>query len=173
MRLKFHIAPTAMKCDACSRLPAGERCPDRCERNFVLSGWSSSFKHSRDAGMITSDNWVAVMHAEIAAITARPECRVLVAHGQDEDTYLGFIAGEPEERVVYYCFVKGLYRRRGLARALFKALGVDPASRFAYPCTTSILDDRETLLRRKIPLAHRDQSVARYPKSQRHRSYAP
>lgn len=168
--MKFRIAPTAMTCAACATLPPGARCPDRCERNFVQSGWSSSLKHSRDAGMITTDDWVGVMHRQIASITARPECRVLVAHG--DGTYLGFIAGEPDERIVYYCFVKGLYRRNGIARALFAALGVDPASRFAYPCTTQMLDDPQTLLRRKIPLAHRDPTVARYPKTQRHRSYA-
>lgn len=170
---QFRIAPTSMTCATCARLAPGERCPDRCARNFVLSGWSSSLKHSRDAGMITSEDWIAVMHAQITKIVARPECRVLLARGADEpDVFGGFIAGEPSERVVYYCFVKGHYRRGGLARALFAALEIDPAGRFAYPCTTSILDDPRTLLRNKIPLARRDPSVARYPKQQRDRSYA-
>ena len=171
--MKFRIAPTSMTCATCSALPPGERCPVRCARNFVLSSWSSSLKHSRDAGMITTDDWVRVSHGQITKIVARPECRVLLASGTDEpDAFLGFIAGEPLERVVYYCFVKGLYRRHGVARALFAALDIDPAGRFAYPCTTSILDDPKTMLVRKIPLARRDPSVARYPKHQRDRSYA-
>lgn len=166
------IAPSSLACDVCSAQQSGTRCPKRCERNFVLSSWSGSLKHSREAGMITAEDWVSVMHRQIAKICARPECRVLIAYGDDPSLFLGFIAGEPEERVVYYCFVKELYRRGGLAGALFAELGIDPRGRFAYPCSTRILTDPETNLRMKIPLAIRDPSVARYPKNQRHRSHA-
>lgn len=167
-RAEARIVQTALTCPACQALAPGARCPGRCARNFVLGGWSSSLKHSRDAGMITSDNWVTVMHNEIAIICARPECRVLVAHGVVDDVYLGFIAGEPEERVVYYCFVKDTYRGNGHARALFEALGVDPKGRFVYPASTRT----SRTLRDKIPLAIHDPAVARYPKQDRHRRYA-
>lgn len=169
--MKHRIVPSSLACDACTTLTPGSRCPNRCERNFVLSSWSSSFKHSREAGMITADDWVDVMHVQIAKICARAECRVFVAHGDVADAYLGFIAGEPEERVVYYCFVKELYRGHGTARALFAALGIEPRSRFVYPCNTRMLTG-EANLRSKIPLAIRDPAVARYPKEQRHRSHA-
>lgn len=168
--MKFRIAPTSLSCAACASLPPGERCPDRCARNFVLSGWSSSSKDSREAGMITAEDWVDVMHVQIAKIVARPECRVLVAHGEP-GVYLGFIAGEPDERIVYFCYVKSLYRRSGIARALFESLGIDPRGRFAYPMNTRFLET-EKALRPKIPYAVRDRAVFCYPKNLRHRSYA-
>lgn len=167
--MKLRIAPTTLSCASCAALSPGARCPVRCERNFVLGGWSSSLKHSRDAGMITSDDWIAVMHEQIAKICARPEARVLVAA---DTVMLGFIAGEPAERIVYYCFVKEAYRRRGVARQLFEAFGIDPRSRFAYPARTAILGSPETMLRNKIPLAIHDPAVARYSKPDRHRSYS-
>lgn len=166
--MRLRITPTALTCAACAGLAPGARCPERCARNFVLGGWSSSLKHARDAGMITSDDWIGVMHQQIAKICARPEARVFVAADQ---VLIGFIAGEPAERIVYYCFVKEAYRRNGVARSLFEALGVDPRARFAYPVMTRILTDHETRLRSKIPLAIHDPAVARYPKSERHRSY--
>jgi hypothetical protein len=168
--MKFHIALTTLACLACAELPFTVRCPERCPRNFVLGAWSSSQRHCRDAGMITSRNYAKVMHAEISAICARPECRVHVATGDpgNGSVYLGFIAGEPTEHVVYYCFVKDIYRRRGVARALFAELGVDPRSRFAYPSQTRTAK----MLQVKFPLAVHDQAVARYPKEERHRRYA-
>jgi hypothetical protein len=166
--VKPRITATTLACPTCAPLPVGARCPDRCARNFVLGGWSSSLKHSRDAGMITADDWITVMHEQIAKICARRECRVYVAVGDAADVYLGFIAGEPEERIVYYCFVKELYRQRGVARSLFEALGIHPRSRFAYPCMTR----SSKSLAAKIPLAQHDPAVARYPKHERHRSYA-
>jgi hypothetical protein len=170
--MRHRIVPTSLICGICDALPAGERCPARCARNFVLGAWSSSFKHSRDAGMICHDDWIDVMHAQITKLCSRPECRVLVAVGEvSPDMYLGFIAAEPSERVVYYCFTKELYRRRGIASALFGAIGIDPRSRFAYPASTRALNDPSTNLRAKIPLAVRDPAVARYPRDQRHRSY--
>lgn len=171
MKSYARIAPTKLSCSACVSLPVGARCPARCERNFVLGGWSASFKHSREAGLIVASDWDDVMHVQLAKICARPECRVLVAHGQVADSFLGFIAGEPSEAVVYYCFVKEAYRRRGIARALFEALGVDPAKPFLYPALTRALAD--PALRNKIPLARRDPAVGRYPKQLRHRSIAP
>lgn len=171
---RIRIVRTHLVCEVCSSLRPGERCPARCARNFVLGGWSSSFKHSSEAGLITAADWIDVMHPQLAKICARPEARVLVAIGEvADDAYLGFIAGEPSENVVHYVFVKELYRQRGIARALFKALGIDPNGRFAYPASTRVLTDKAgAFLKRKIPNAVRDAAVARYPKSERHRSYA-
>lgn len=171
--MNFRIAPASLICNACSSLPPDARCPERCARNFVFGGWSSSMKHSRDSGMIVASNYPRVMKEQIASICARPETHVLLAIGTAANVFGGFIVGEPEERVVYYVFVKGTYRRGGLARQLFAALGIDPTTRFAYPCSTDALDDpAHGRLVRKIPRAIRDTAVARYPKSERHRSYA-
>lgn len=167
MKLVKRIAQTKLACSACVSLPIGARCPARCERNFVLGGWSASFKHSREAGLITAGDWDDVMHVQLAKICARPECRVLVAYGQVDDSFLGFIAGEPTESVVYYCFVKENYRCNGIARALFAELGVDPRKQFLFPALTRALAD--PALRNKIPLARRDPAVGRYPKQLRHR----
>jgi len=171
MGLIKRIAPTSLSCPSCSALPIGARCPARCERNFVLGAWSASFKHSREAGLIVATDWDEVMHGQIAKICSRPECRVLVAYGQVEDSFLAFVAGEPTEQVVYYCFVKESYRLNGIARALFSALGVDPLKPFLFPAVTRALSDSS--LRQKIPLARRDPAVGRYPKQLRRRKSAP
>ncbi len=166
--MKFRIVPTTLACPACSALAPDARCPERCARNFVLSNWSSSLRRSPDAGMITSEDWPSVMHTQMAKICARPECRVLVAIGEAAPVFGGFIAGEPTERVVYFVFVKDHFRRSGLARQLFKSLGIDPGGRFVYPCRTYDSLD----LRDRTPHAVHDRAVGRYAKADRHRSYA-
>lgn len=175
--MKLRIVPSSLVCKACGKLAIGARCPDpdHCARNFVLGAWSSSMHHSRDAGMITAVDYAEIQRTQNAKICARPECKVLVAIDDDigPNAFVGFIAGEPEERIVYYCFVKELSRRQGIARVLFAALDIDPCSRFAYPASTFILASPEgPRLSTKIPLARRDPAVARYPKQQRHRRYA-
>ena len=169
--MTLRIRPAVMHCDTCATLPVTERCPAACDLRFVVSGWSSSFKDSDESGMLTSEDYSDIMHGQIKRITAREECRVLLI---EDHVLLGFIAAEPSERVVYYCFVKDEYRRNGIAGALFKALGIDPKSPFAYPANTMMLtggyDDGPRLVQ-KIPLARRDPSVARYPKAERRRSY--
>ena len=130
------------------------------DRRFVVSAWSASYKDSHSAGMIGTLRWADVMHAEIARVIDQPEAKTLVAYAKDDPSFVyGFISGDPESSVVYYCYTKAAFRRQGIARKLFTALGVDPECHFTYACRTAVV----SRLAGKIPAARFDPSVARYP----------
>lgn len=144
------------------------------DRDFVVSGWSSSFRLSKYAGALTMERYADVMHGEIAAILARRDTRVLVAYepGETIDGERPFLYGFLVERVggplpyVYYVFVKKFYRqgreRHGLdlghAAGLFAAAGIDPLAPFSYMFRTSWSDQLTT----KIPLAEWDPIPGRF-----------
>ena len=126
------------------------------DRQFVISGWSSSFRKSRYAGLISNKRWAKVMHPEIGGILDAPNTRTIVAcepgevdHEGREFLY-GFIAvrstGEPH---VYYCYVKRPYRypnrfngeRLRVGRLLFEAVGIDPREPFTFAAGTAIGDE--------------------------------
>lgn len=115
------------------------------DRQFVISTWSSSFRTSPYAGMIRNDRWSDVMHPETAALIDRATTRTIVACEPSELDHLGrqflygFIATGPSRMpLVHYCYVKNKFRRRGIARRLFDAAGIDPAGGFVYTYRTNI-----------------------------------
>lgn len=124
--------------------------PDSDERRFVISSWSSSYKASDFAGLITADDWAEVMHGQFGKILDRPTTRTLIAVDPPSFLY-GFIAGDTSGRlpIVHYVYVKDGFRseptrdgkREGprYARGLFAALGVDPRGRFLYTCRTPVV----------------------------------
>jgi len=141
--------------------------PSSDERAFVISTWSSSYKSSHFAGLIASEDWPAIMHAQIGKLVDRPNARTLVACEPDGFLY-GFIAGDTSRRlpIVYYVYVKDPFREVGYARALFVALGVDPAQPFLYTCRTAIVSriaDNYPGGTNKIPHAKFAPAAARYP----------
>lgn len=147
-------------------------CPGRPEDSpkcsLVVAMWSSSYKKSHYAGLIWHEDWAAIMHAQIPKLLERKEVRVLIAYEQDDPDFVyGFIAGDTSEAtpVVYYVYVKESYRKHGIARRLFKALGVDPSKYFVYVCKTGIA----STLAHKIPAARFNNLEARYPKEARRR----
>ncbi len=133
---------------------------------FVVSAWSSSYKHAHTAGMIHTDDWADVMHRQIERVLARPDARTVVAFESKDPTFLyGWICGDTSEHVplVFYVYVKEPYRRAGHARHLFEALGVRPSDRFVYACKTAIVPT----LARSIPSARFNPAVLRFPKERR------
>lgn len=157
------------------------------DREFVVSGWSSSLRTSRWAGMISMVRWADVMHAEIKGILARPSTSVIVAEEPGETIddvrawLYGFIAIRTDLAMpyVYYVYVKHAFRRArrlglpdGYARQLFAAAGIDPAAPFSYGCRTSASEAIAADLREpdgtiipgtgKIPRAEWDPIPARY-----------
>jgi hypothetical protein len=140
-------------------MKVGHRDADGEDLSFVVSTWSRSFKASPTAGMIADDDWAGVMHAQIRKLLARPGVRTVVAFDQDDPQFLfGFIAGDPELRVVHYLYVKQPYRRAGHARRLFGALGIDPLLPFRFTCWTYAVPE----LGSKVPRAAYDPNLARY-----------
>lgn len=136
------------------------------DRRFVVSAWSSSYKHAHQAGMIHTDDWAPIMHKQIERVIAWPSTRTIVAFESKDPSHLyGFISGDTSERtpVVFYVYTKEPYRRSGHARGLFAALGVNPEQRFLFACKTAIVPT----LAGKIPAARFDPATARYPKERR------
>lgn len=142
------------------------------DRDFVVATWSSSYKNAHAAGMIASEDWADIMHAQIRKLLDRPTTRAIVAY-EPPDFLYGFIAGDVSKTtgplpIVWYVYVKEPYRswlrpdgtRSGPrhARGLFRALGIDPNERFLYACRTQIV----TRLGHKIRNAKFVPATARY-----------
>lgn len=136
------------------------------DRAFVVSSWSRSYKYSDAAGLIHVDDWAAVMHAQLGRLLACDTTRAIVAFEPDEDPAFedflyGWICGDTSNAtrpLVHYVYVKEAYRRAGLARRLFGALGVDPSRSFAYTCQTQAAIDAAA----KVPRARWEPLIARH-----------
>jgi GNAT superfamily N-acetyltransferase len=133
------------------------------DRHFIVSAWSQSYRTAYTAGMISDGNWYDVMDREVGIALDRPDVRTLVA--STADGLLGFITADTDERppLVYYVYCKAPYRRMGIARQLFSAIGIDPALPFFYVCSTPMV----RTLARKIPLSRWQPLYGRFPKSER------
>lgn len=146
------------------------------DRAFVVSMWSSSFRMSESAGLISMETWASVMHREVERIIDHPAVKTLVAWSPAagvswspaDDFLYGFIAyaHSPYHPYVYYVAVKTPYRRgrsrlglpAGFAEQLFAAAGIDPRKPFRYACKTPYVSE----LHAKIPLADYDPLPARF-----------
>lgn len=133
--------------------------PGTDDRAFVISAWSSSYKHSHYAGLITAEDWAEVMHAQLGKILDRPNTRTVVAYDPPAFLY-GFAAGDTSggTPIIHYVYVKDPYRDAGYARGLIAALGVDPTREFFYTCRNSLV----SRLAHKIPFARFMPGAARY-----------
>lgn len=147
------------------------------DRDFIISGWSASFRTSYAAGLIDMDHWSELMHPQLARYLDRDDVRTIVAVGTKRKSSLvyGFIVADttPQQELVdnretrewpalvYYVYVKAAYRKMGIARGLFEAVGIDPRSRFLYACKTPVVAHVAS----KLPLAKYNPLVARFPKA--------
>ena len=134
------------------------------DRVFVISSWLDSYRDSDTAGMIAMSDWYAVMWPQVEKVIDRFGARTIVAHDTDEHLY-GFISADATTKppLVFYCYVKAPYRRwepkRGYARQLFAAIGIDPAKPFDYSYKTREIGR----LANKIPLASWQPMLTRFP----------
>lgn len=128
------------------------------DRPFVVSGWSSSLRLSRDVPLIPMSMWATTMRPVIDSAINRPMARTLVAHGE---VLQGFVCAEPS--YVLYLYVAQPFRRRGIARALIAAAGIDPAARWGYACRTRASWEL-LVVHKKAPLATYDPFHARFDK---------
>jgi hypothetical protein len=63
----------------------------REDRAFIIPTWSASYKKSRYAGLITSEDWADVMHRQLGKILDRAGARAIVAYDrQDPDYFYGW-----------------------------------------------------------------------------------
>lgn len=143
------------------------------DRMFVISGWSASLRMTRDVPLISMADWSSIMHPQIAKVIDRAGAQTIVAEGS---VLAGFVCFERDARIrdesrrtvvadyVFYIYVAQPFRRRGVARGLFDAAGIDPASRFHYACRT--LSSWE--VRPKFPAAHYSPYHARFQPEESH-----
>lgn len=150
---------------------------------FVVDSWVASYRNAHAAGMISMENWAVVMIPEVYKVISRPGVKVLVAYHPDEpkesDAY-GYAVVEhgmrypvrervgrrtekrmveAEGPVVHYVYVKQLYRRMGIARALLES--ADVSDQFIYSCKTGVCSKIDRLKSCKwMPL------LVRYPKDE-------
>jgi GNAT superfamily N-acetyltransferase len=137
------------------------------DRQFIVSGCSSSLRMTRDLPLITMEDYAEIMHWQFGKALARPRAQTIVAEGS---VLAGFITFERGARLVdergiletadyvYYIYVAGPFRRNGVARALFHAAGIDPRARFHYAARTQASWE----LRKYVPLAKYSSLYARY-----------
>lgn len=125
------------------------------DRDFIVSAWSASLRKSDYAGMIANEHWADIMRPQIERVLDSRGMQVTVACETGAtpgvaDLY-GFIAADLSRMVpvVGYVFVKQAYRRSGIARRLFAAVGIDPKLPFDFICRTAIVEKLE----RHIPHA--------------------
>jgi len=146
------------------------------DRDFVISAWSSSYRTSHYAGLLSMRTYADVMHREIKLIIDHPSTLTIVAEEPGEvdeegrPFLYGFIARRAaaqrtEPPYLYYVYVKTPYRRGrtkgleiGYAAQLFRAAGIDPRRPFEYACETSV----SLQLARKIPLGEFNSLPARF-----------
>lgn len=128
------------------------------DRPFIVSGWSASYKRSRDVSFIPDEHYADVMHDVIGRVLERPGVEVIVASGE---VLQGFVCFERPDYVVYI-YVAQPFRGRdsAVARGLFTAAGIDPAGRFSFAARTKA----SWALRAKIPLAQYDPMRIRFTK---------
>lgn len=145
------------------------------DMTFVLSSWLDASRTSYSAGLIAMADWYTIMWKQYEKAMCRPDMRTVVAYEKTDPGFLyGFIVADPTEQcvpqknggvhywpaLVLFVFVKQNYRREGIARRLFEAVGVDSARPFVYSCNTVTA----SRLANKVPLAKFDPLVARFPK---------
>jgi hypothetical protein len=139
------------------------------DRNFIISAWVASYRDADSAGMVAASRWHAVMGAEVADVLTLPDVTATVSYETEnpdpQSNAYGFIVADVTERppLVYYVFVKTAYRRSGIARGLFAAIGVDPRLPFHHVCSTAWVDR----LQRKVPMARWVPRLGRFPKHER------
>lgn len=130
---------------------------------FIVSGWSSSQRMTRDLPLVQMKDYAALWHPVVRAVLARPRARTIVARGAAEP--MGFICFEHSDLgnppMVIYVYVAQPYRRHGIARALFEQAGIDPSGRFEYACRTKMSWELMEKLR-KTPLAGYNPYRARF-----------
>lgn len=131
---------------------------------FVTSGWSASYRMSRDVAFVQMSDYADHMHKVIAAVLARPRVKVLVSEGE---VLRGFLVYEESDignpPLVIYIFVAQPYRKRGIARELFAAANIDPSKPFEYAARTRTSWE----LSRKTPLARYNPYRARFAEEMR------
>lgn len=112
------------------------------DKRFCADAWSRTYRTAESAGFIDMRHWLPIAVEQCKRYIARSYVTTIIAYEDAEwaraaDIY-GFIVADTTDvtPLLYMGYVKDEYRRRGFARALFAAAGIDPTARFSYLCET-------------------------------------
>ena len=142
------------------------------DEKFVIASWLSSWRAADAAGLIQDEDWFPVMWPQIKKALSRPDVQTLVAYETDEADHVadlyGFITADTAAAtpLLYYCYTKLAYRRMGVARRLFAAVGLDAHRRFEYVCKAP----QPAELVAKAPFARWNPAAGRRPKNDNKRT---
>lgn len=106
---------------------------------IVIDTWLTSFRKSPWAGALPNNIYKPAYFESIRQLVSRGARVVCAVNPDKPDHVLGWLCFEQTSDgvpVVHYVFVKPLYRKRGIARSLFDAAGIDPSARFFYTFKT-------------------------------------
>lgn len=140
--------------------------------HFIVKSWLTSFRDSDTAGFVKVRNWHRVMYPELAETLQEPDVTSTIAYETENPDHgsnaYGFIVADvvQDPPLIFYVYTKSPYRRSGIARGLFQAIGVNPEGRFNFVCHTPVA----TELERKIPMARWTPRLGRFPKSERRKA---
>lgn len=93
----------------------------------VAKWWIGSFRRSKWAGTTPNNKFTEYMGESIRQLLARGSKCLLAVNPDRPEQILGFIVTEKtskDEDVVHYLFVKDIYRRRGISKALLAEAGI-------------------------------------------------
>jgi GNAT superfamily N-acetyltransferase len=137
------------------------------DERFVIASWLSSWRDANAAGLIQDEDWFPVMWPQIKKALARPDVQTLVAYETDEADHVadlyGFIAADvvTATPLLYYVYTKQAYRKMGVAKRLFAAIGLNASRRFEFVCKAPVPAELLT----KAPLARWNPAAGRRPKN--------
>lgn len=107
---------------------------------FVLKTWIGTYRNSLHAGVIPNNRFNEVTTDAIKQLFGRGARSLAAVNPENPNHVLGYIVSETTrkgEPVVHYVFVGDLHRRKGIAKALMRGVGVDPDEPFIYTFRTA------------------------------------
>jgi hypothetical protein len=102
---------------------------------LVYSSWIRSFRDSHYAGPYPIQIYYDAIRNSIDLYRTRPGFRLMVAVNKcDHDQIYGWLAYEhiSDTQVIYYAYVKELFRRKGVLRGLLRSAYIEPARPIVY-----------------------------------------
>ena len=117
------------------------------DEGLVFDSWLKSFKRSPFQGVIPSNLYYDVYRASIVQLMSRPGFNITVAYYPEMEKpfeVYGYIATETgyDLPTMHYCYVKELYRHRGVSKGLFNAAGIPMGKTFYYTFRTEASAER-------------------------------
>lgn len=110
---------------------------------FVFQTWLDEFRDSNAAGVIPMPDYYRVYRDVLRFVLKRPGIKLWVAHHpglspESKADLHGFACVELGDHVpvIHFVYVKGRRRRKGIARRLLAAMGVDASEPYLYTFRT-------------------------------------